>query len=312
MQRSAMHKAIRLFGPQRILAEKIGVSRQMINMYLNGLQEIPWDKAVSIVDVCKKENPSIDITAAQLQPEIPRVEGDSDRKVSQKPLIYRGEILISQLRGWQAPAFHNLKEAADYVRQLGLLDAVVITSDREVICGAELICVCKQKGCKKVPVKSVDLDAILADKHCRYELKKNFKSSERVHIGERLRRLIDVRQGARTDLQLHQDPDEVKSKKQTSDRISDLLGFGNRTSYSEACRIVRHGIPVVVCAWDNKDVTISQALLLSKMHPEAQHKKLKQFFRAGRKDLVKKYFGISNQRVEPIPAFMFFNLGWRV
>jgi ParB family chromosome partitioning protein len=111
------------------------------------------------------------------------------------------------------------------------------------------------------------------------ELRKDFTPSERAAIGNAIEAGIGNRQGQRTDIELPQniaevepglipaelrrDSAEVAPGAETRDIAAKRAGFGNRTTYEQAKKVVEEGSPELVAAMDSGEVSISAASVIA-------------------------------------------------
>jgi len=98
--------------------------------------------------------------------------------------------------------------------------------------------------------------------------------SERVAIGIAFENSHGKHQGARNDLQLRQNFDEVNRR--TDVMAAKQAGFGNNETYRQAKRVVQQGIFPLVQAMDANHVSISNAAIIAKLPAQEQEKILQQ------------------------------------
>ena len=84
----------------------------------------------------------------------------------------------------------------------------------------------KSLGWKTVPIRIIDIDAVVLGEHAENELRKDFTVSERVAIGEEVEKKLGERKGERNDLAEF----SAKSGK-TADIAGEKAGFGSGDTY---------------------------------------------------------------------------------
>ena len=146
----------------------------------------------------------------------------------------------------------------------GLLQAIGVTGERELIFGERRLLALKQLGRKVIPARVIDIASIAQGEFHENEIRKDFTVSERVAIEETLR--VDLRSGK--ILPPDGDKDRIK------DEAARLAGFGNRETARQAKKVVDHGAPELVDAMDAGQVSISVAAKLADLPKKEQRERL--------------------------------------
>ena len=168
------------------------------------------------------------------------------------------EIHISENR--HRKELGDLQELADSINELGLLQPIGITKERELVFGERRLKACSLLGIEKIPTRIVDVEAIARGEHDENELRKDFTPSERVAIQRTIGRKT---QGARTDLEHQQDLADVHAAAETA-------GFSNKETCRRAGKVVDNGTPELVKAMDDGEISIDAAAQIAKQSAEEQ------------------------------------------
>jgi ParB-like nuclease domain len=133
----------------------------------------------------------------------------------------------------------DIPALARSIEAVGLLHAVVVTPSNELVCGERRIEAARLLGWQEIPVRVVNIEAIVFGEQAENELRKDFTVSERVAIGRAVEESLGERRGR---------PSEEKpqhfaeySGRETRDIAAGKSGFGNAETYRQAKVIVEKG-----------------------------------------------------------------------
>jgi ParB-like chromosome segregation protein Spo0J len=176
----------------------------------------------------------------------------------------------------------DVNELARSIETVGLLHPVVVTRDNRLVAGERRILACETLGWTEVPVRFVDLDAIVLGEHAENEVRKDFTTSERVDIGKEVEAELGRRQGQRTDLKASAEPvlfaepvrnrAQVEPGQKTRDIAAQKAGFSSKDQYERAKTVVDRGVPELVDKMDHGKVSISGAALIAKQPQDEQQR----------------------------------------
>jgi ParB family transcriptional regulator, chromosome partitioning protein len=149
------------------------------------------------------------------------------------------------------------------IEAVGLLHPVVVTPSNELVCGERRIEAARLLGWQEIPVRVVNIEAIVFGEQAENELRKDFTMSERVAIGRAVEESLGERRGRPSE----ENPQHVAeySGRETRDIAAGKSGFGNAETYRQAKAIVEKGTPELVEAVDRGDVSIRAAAELSRL-----------------------------------------------
>jgi protein gp37/ParB-like chromosome segregation protein Spo0J len=165
----------------------------------------------------------------------------------------------------------DLNALADSIHEHGLLQPIGITKDRKLVFGERRLRACRDiLGWTEIPVRVVDVASIIEGEYAENQVRKDFSPSERVAIGKAIEELIGSRQGQRTDKQLPPHAEEVKPATETAEIAAKAAGFGGKTSYRDAKKVVEQAVPELLAAMDAGTVSVSAAAKLTNLPAEEQ------------------------------------------
>lgn len=187
----------------------------------------------------------------------------------------------------------DLGGLAASIAQEGLLQPIGITEDNLLVFGERrLLAVRDVLRRPSIAARIVRVSSILAGEFAENEVRKDFTPSERAAIGKAIEAGIGNRQGQRTDIEPPQNIAEVGLGPNAAELVDDLAevapgaetrdiaakkaGFGNRTTYEQAKKVVDEGSPDLVAAMDTGDVSISAASVIAGEPLDRQAEILKQ------------------------------------
>lgn len=172
--------------------------------------------------------------------------------------------------------YGDLKELAQSITELGLLQPIGVTPDNRLVFGERrLKAVRDVLGWETVPALIIDIASMLHGQYAENEHRKDFTISERVAIVNALRSFSHG--GDRRS-------DQVRNGDNDSLTLADATGkmdFG-KDSFYRANEVTERGTPELVEAMDTGKLSINAAHELSKATPEEQHECLHKKFDEGR------------------------------
>jgi len=165
----------------------------------------------------------------------------------------------------------ELEVLAENIAIDGLLQPIGITEDNVLVFGERRLRAFQDILRRDtIPARVVRVRSITAGEYAENELRKDFTPSERVAIGAALEAEIGNRQGHRTDSELRQNFAEVEPGERTEEIAARKAGFGNRTTYQHAKKVVDLGAPDLVGAMDSGEISIHAASLIASEPPQRQ------------------------------------------
>jgi len=165
----------------------------------------------------------------------------------------------------------DLEELANSIAAEGLLQPIGINEDSLLVFGERRLRAVRDiLKWPTIAARVVRVSSILAAEHAENEVRKDFTASERVSIARALEEQLGDRRGQRTDLALPQNIAEVAPHVETREIAARRAGFGNRTTYEQAKRVVEKAVEEVVAQMDAGELSISAASLIAEQPPEAQ------------------------------------------
>lgn len=204
----------------------------------------------------------------------------------------------------------DLQALAESIEKEGLLQPIGVTPEYELVFGERRLAAVRDVLRREmIEVRIVDLPNIVVGEFVENELRKDFTPSERIEIARTLGIKIGDRQGQRTDLEPQENPHEAKrglrandlaGTQAGSDKSGDgpgpgadielrknfsevapgvrteefaakKAGFGNRTTYLQAKKVVEKAVDKIVAQMDSGDLSISAASLIADQPIERQH-----------------------------------------
>jgi ParB family transcriptional regulator, chromosome partitioning protein len=165
----------------------------------------------------------------------------------------------------------DIAALARSIEAVGLLHPVVVTPSNELVCGERRIEAARLLGWQEIPVRVVDIDAIVLGEHAENELRKDFTVSERVAIGRAVEESLGERRGRPKENV--QNLAQLPAGEKTRDFAAEKSGFGNAESYRQAKAIVEKGTPELIEAVDRGDVSINAGAQVALL-PEPEQREI--------------------------------------
>ena len=163
----------------------------------------------------------------------------------------------------------DVQELAQSLKE-GLLQPIGVTPKMQLVFGERRLLAAKAIGWTTIPARIVDLPSVLMGQIAENTMRKAFTVSERVAIFQAIKTEIGSRQGQRTDRQLRANWPEVKPGQRTDDVAAKHAGLGSRKAAERAQRVVETGVPELVVAMDQEEVSVSAAAKVATLTPEEQ------------------------------------------
>ncbi len=165
----------------------------------------------------------------------------------------------------------SLTSLADSIRREGLLQAIGVTEELQLVFGERRLRATRDILKKQtILARIVDVTSILAGEYAKNDIRKDFTPSERVAIAKAIERKVGNRQGQRTDRELRGKIPEVAPGTRTRETAAEKAGFGNDTTYRQAAKVVENGTPKLIQAMDDGRVSISAAAILAGANADEQ------------------------------------------
>jgi hypothetical protein len=165
----------------------------------------------------------------------------------------------------------DLDALAVSIATAGLLQPIGITEDNVLVFGERrLLAVRDILERATITARVVRVSSIVAGEYAENEIRKDFTPSERVAIGKTLEGEIGDRQGRRTDRELPQNFAGVEPGVETRELAAKKAGFGNRTTYEQAKKVVEKAVDEVIAQMDSEQIAVSAAALIADEAPERQ------------------------------------------
>ncbi len=210
----------------------------------------------------------------------------------------------------------DLEALAASIAQEGLLQPIGITEDNILVFGERrLLAVRDLLKRPIIPARVVRVSSILAGEFAENEIRKDFTPSERAGIAKAIEKGIGNRQGQRTDIELPEvepigeppeprknvfgvasGPDSVEPVQnfaqvppgvKTIEFAAKRAGFGNRTTYEQAKKVVERAVEEIVAQMDSGQLAISSAAIIADEPPERQ-REIAAMSKAEQKEVIRK------------------------
>ena len=160
----------------------------------------------------------------------------------------------------------DVRELAESIRDVGLLQPIGITSDMRLVFGGRRIEAHKLLGLDTIEARTIDIDHIVDGEFAENEIRKNFNVSERVSIADAVAAQLGNRMG-RPAKKVETFPPFPKGK--SRDIAAEKSGLGSGKNYQKARAIVSSGDPKLIRQVDAGDLTINQAFKRLNPHVSA-------------------------------------------
>ena len=155
---------------------------------------------------------------------------------------------------------------AESIRSEGLLQPIGITEENELVFGARRLAAVRDNlGWTEIDTRVVNVSSIVAGEFAENVIRKQFTVSERVAIVEALRSFKRPGRPKKN----RSDPTNTS----TAGAVKQA-GFGGKTTYQCAARVVSSGSPELVQAVDNGDITIDAAAEIATLPKDKQSRAL--------------------------------------
>jgi len=149
------------------------------------------------------------------------------------------------------------------IKQIGLLQPIVIDANYNLVCGGRRIKAFKNLGFKKIPARIVNLEHIILGEYAENEVRKDFTHSERVAIGKKLEERLSGRKGSNQYKQKVDSLNLDEAKKRTDQLAAKKAGYVSKDTYRQAKKVVETAQPELVDAVDEGRVSVSAAATIA-------------------------------------------------
>ena len=160
----------------------------------------------------------------------------------------------------------DLEGLAVSIATEGLLQPIGINEDNLLVFGERrLLAVRDILKRATIAARVVRVSSIVAGEYAENEIRKDFTPSERVAIGKALEATYGERRGQSN----RQNIAELKGQR-TDELAAKSAGFGNRTTYEQAKKVVEKAVDEVIAQMDSEQIAVSAAALIADEAPERQ------------------------------------------
>jgi hypothetical protein len=165
---------------------------------------------------------------------------------------------------------------AKSIGEIGLLHPVVVTADHRLIAGQRRIMAVRSLGWTEIPVRVIDLGAVVVGEHDENEMRKSFTVLERQAIADAVRQELGDRNGARSgDWRPSSQPcdrgPEVETGR-TSDIAAKRAGFSSGRQLDRVELVMERGAPELIERMDRGEVSITGAAIVAKQPLDVQER----------------------------------------
>ena len=167
----------------------------------------------------------------------------------------------------------DLKSLTESIQKVGLLQAIGVTLEHELVFGGRRLSVAKSLGWQEIEVKIVNCDLLVGERD-ENECRKDFTPVERIAIAALIREKEAGRVG-NPNLKSNSEQLRVIGKGETRTLAAEAAGFGSKDTLERAERVVRDGAPELVEAMDKEKVSIYAASQISRLPLEEQVEELR-------------------------------------
>jgi DNA-binding transcriptional regulator YdaS (Cro superfamily) len=272
----ALLKAVAMIGSRAELAIAIGTTAEVVKSWINIGIHVPLEYAFAIQQVTQGQ-----VIWQKISPHIAHFNFNKScftTLSNQSPILPQLITQVSLSRILLEPSTTGNSEEiyrlSINLKQHGLQRAICVDSENHLIFGEKRFHAFQMLHKKTIACWRLSLVGIIEGQYNVTELCKNFLWSERVAIALRIEKLLGKRQGQRSDLELVQNfaevPPKLTAKGSSRVFLAQNLGFGNRETYVQSKKIYQ-GSPVLIHAVDIKHVSVSGALILTRLSHEQQN-----------------------------------------
>ena len=171
----------------------------------------------------------------------------------------------------------DLRELADSIAAVGLLQPIVITGGNELVCGERRCAVRDLLKRDFIKATVVDIESIASGEFAENEIRKQFTASERVAIAAAVKAEAGERRGGNPNRRVETERDKspiCEPGKRTAELAAKQAGFSSRKSLERAERVVELGTPELVAAMDEGRVSSHGAAQIAELPEEEQDEAL--------------------------------------
>ena len=158
----------------------------------------------------------------------------------------------------------NIAALATSMKKHGQYYPVLISEKNELIDGQRRMLAAKSIGWTEIDAKIQNIEDMLSAEYETNELRKEFTPSERVALAEKIRERIG-------DRRTQEGVSGQLAGKETRDEAAKIAGFSSTTDYRRTKEVVEKGVPELVDALDNGEVSVSAAATVAGL-PKAEQR----------------------------------------
>ena len=256
----ALLEAIRFCGGVAAYSKRIKVGRSRASNWLNQPEiNIPYEYVVLTEDVTQ-------VSIERLSP-FTEAANKAIRRLSARDKLFTLDLPLDeiQLGNYCYSDYSKLKQS------------IIVSTDRVLISGLSELQAQKANGMKKVPVTVLDVGSLILEMRSLQTMGTDLLLSERLAIGLHLEQLLGNGQGYRSDLKkrgtdkpLYNNDsqpcricDEVPGRKDS--KIAQIVGLETKDTYNRVKHVYLHGIPALLQALDEKQISIAMAAKVAKL-----------------------------------------------
>jgi hypothetical protein len=170
----------------------------------------------------------------------------------------------------------DIEELAESIEENGLLQAIGITPDNELIFGERRLRAYRDvMQLETIPARVIEVDNVLHARIAEDVMRKDYTLTERVAIVQALRSFKHG--GDRRSKQVRKCDDELKV-----DAAAKRAGLGGKDGYIRVKKVIDNGIPELVEQMDKGEIAVSAAAELSTAPADEQEECMKREFDGGK------------------------------
>jgi 16S rRNA G966 N2-methylase RsmD len=153
----------------------------------------------------------------------------------------------------------DIDELASSINEIGLLQPIVVTRENVLVAGGRRLEAVRRLGWETIPVRVIDIDAVILGEFAENVIRKDFTVSERVAIGRAVEEELGERRGNPNFKSAIPENFPEFVGRETRELAAERAGFGNPKTYQQAKVVIESGAPELVDAVDKGEVSVSAA-----------------------------------------------------
>lgn len=158
--------------------------------------------------------------------------------------------------------FGNIEELANDIKENGLINPPVVTTEHELIAGERRLRACKHLNYQQIEVRVMsvrDYEHKLKIEIGENEHRKEFTFSERMAWARELERVESAKSRERMSEGGKGTHTCAELKGETREKVAESVGFGSREKYRKAKFITEHADSSTIAKLDNEEISIHKA-----------------------------------------------------